>query len=118
MFRILERAAQIEAAWEKMMMEMSGYERKTTFYAGLTIADAFGEKAIKDTYRRVCKSWMDSIEYITEFAICLNHKSWEHKKREDYCKLYSDLWYEIKDKICEHYKDDEEAISYFYCVTD
>lgn len=118
MFRLLEHAARMERAWEQRVMDMSGYKRKTTFYSDLTIADAFGVKAIKDTYKRVCKAWMSNIEYITEFAICLNHKSWEHQEREDYCKLYSDLWYEISDKICEHYKGNEEAISYFYRVTD
>lgn len=116
--KLLKHASQMEAAWENMMLDMSGYERKTTFYSDLTIADAFGVKAIKDTYKRVCKEWMSNIEYITEFAICINHKSWEHQENEEYCKLYSDLWYEIEDKICEHYKDNEEAISYFYRVTD
>lgn len=34
------------------------------------------------------------------------------------CSLYSDLWYEIEDFIYEHFKDNEEAISYFQRVTD
>lgn len=104
-----------------MEREQFGYERKTTFYADLTIADFFGEKAIKDTYNRVCKSWIHNIEYITEFALCLNHKSWEHSAKKGHnnlVQLYADLWYEIKDKIYDHYKNNREALDYFFNITD
>lgn len=120
MTNVFKYAAACEAAWEKMTKEMSGYERKTTFYSDLSIAECFGVNAIQDTYRRVVKEWMNNIEYITEFAICLNHKSWEHhaKHNDNLVKLYSELWYEISDKIQEHYKDNEEALDYFFNVTD
>lgn len=33
-------------------LEMSGYEPKTTFFSDFTIADAFGAKAVQDTFNR------------------------------------------------------------------
>lgn len=55
---IFEYAARAERAWEMQMQELSGYERKTTFYSDLSIADCFGIDAVKDTYRRVLKEWI------------------------------------------------------------
>lgn len=120
---VLEYAARAERAWEMLMQELSGYERKTTFYSDLSIADCFGTDAVKDTYNRVLKEWMHNIEYITEFALCVNHKSWEHASYTDDAhkqlgELYAELWYEISDKIHEYYKDDEKALDYFFQVTD
>ena len=117
---ILEYAARAERAWEMQMQDLSGYKRKTTFYSDLSIAECYGVDAIKDTYNRVVKEWMGNIEYITEFAICLNHKSWEHHARhnDNLVKLYAELWYEIKDKIYEHYDGNQDALDYFFEVTD
>lgn len=117
--QIIEFAARKEAAWEQMEKEMFGYERKTTFYSDLTIADIFGVDAVKDTYDRVVKEWMDNIEYITELCLCVNHKSWEHfEDDKDLSKLYSDLYYDLKYKIYEHYDGNQEAIDYFFNTTD
>lgn len=113
--QIIEFAARKEAAWEQMEREHFGYERKTTFYSDLTIADIFGVDAVKDTYDRVVKEWMDNIEYITEFCMCVNHKAWEHYENDkELSKLYSDLYYDLKYKIYEHYEDNQEATEYFF----
>ena len=56
---------------------------------------------------------------MTEFAMVLNHKSWQHNgKNQTLCSLYADLWCNIEDFIYEHFKDNEEAISYYQRVTD
>lgn len=96
-----------------------GYEEKTTFWSDFSIADLFGEDGIKDTYERAKQSWQDNIEYMTELAMVLNHKSWFwNGKRPHFCKLYADLWREIDNFILEHFEDDKEAISYYLRVTD
>ncbi len=101
------------------IFEMNGYEPKTTFWSDFSIADVFGVGGVKDTYNRAKESWQDNIEFMTEFAMVLNHKSWQHNgKNQALCSLYSDLWYEIDDFIYEHFKDNEEAISYYQRVTD
>ena len=101
------------------IFEMNGYEPKTTFWNDFSIADMFGVRGVKDTYNRAKESWQDNIEFMTEFAMVLNHKSWQHNgKNQSLCSLYSDLWYEIEDFIYEHFKDNEEALSYYLRVTD
>lgn len=117
--KIITFAAMKEAAWEQMELEAYGYERKTTFYSDLTIADIFGVDAVQDTYDRVVKEWIDNIEYITEFCMCVNHKSWEYfEDDKELSKLYSDLYYDLKYKIYEHYDGNQEAIDYFFNITD
>lgn len=113
--KIITFAAMKEAAWEQMEREAHGYERKTTFYSDLTIADIFGVDAVQDTYDRVVKEWMDDIEYITEFCMCVNHKSWEHAEDDvELSKLYSNLYYDLKSKVYEHYEGNKEATTYFF----
>lgn len=120
MFRILARAAQIEAAWKAMQKEEFGYESFTTFYSDFTIADAFGAKAVKDTYKRCVKSWLGDYKYATELVLVLNHKSWEHHGagNMDLSALYSDLYYELKDKFYDKYENNKEAREYFFNITD
>ena len=101
------------------IFEMIGYEPKTTFWSDFSIADMFGVEGVKDTYNRAKDEWQDNIEYMTEFAMVLNHKSWQHnEKTQVLCGLYSDLWIEIDNFIYEHFKDNEEALSYYQTVTD
>ena len=101
------------------IFEMIGYEPKTTFWTDFSIADMFGTEGVQDTYNRAKESWQDNIEYMAEFAMVLNHKSWQHNgKNQTLCSLYADLWCNIEDFIYEHFKDNEEAISYYQRVTD
>lgn len=96
-----------------------GYEEKTTFWSDFSIADLFGEDGIKDTYERAKQSWQDNIEYMTELAMVLNHKSWFwNEKKPQFCKLYADLWREIDNFILEHFENDKGAIAYYLRVTD
>lgn len=106
-----------------------GYQEKTTFWLDFSIAEVYGEAGIKDTYNRAKEEWKDNIEYMTELAMVLNHKSWFWNARkadtepmrkhiESLVQLYSNLWTEIDIFILEHFENDEEAISYYLRVTD
>ena len=111
-------AASSERWFERQLAEV-GYERKTTFFHDLSIADWYGIPSIKDTYRRVMRSWIDDIQFITEFYMCLNWKIWQ--LRETYpelAKVYQDLWDKSYTEITKHYKGNEDALSYFYRTTD
>ena len=70
----------LTTAYTNPVFEMNGYEPKTTFWSDFSIADMFGTEGVKDTYNRAKEDWQDSIEYMTELAMVLNHKSWQHKK--------------------------------------
>lgn len=88
-------------------------EFKTTFWMDFTIADAFGESAVRDTYKRAFNEWKNNVEYVTELVIVLNWKIWQHyeKQNETLTKVYDELWKEadawcmdnLKDKDLEYY---------------
>ena len=74
------------------------YEFKTTFWQDFTIADMFGLKGIKDTFKRAFDEWKDNVEYFTELSLVMNWKCWEHseKGREDIARVYNDFWEQTK----------------------
>jgi len=95
-----------------------GYECKTMFWDDFTIADAFGEKGIRDTYKRAFEEWKTNTEYITEFVMVLNHKCniWYDKGNEEYSRIYQEL-YEQADAWCmDNLQGDD--LNYFLQTTD
>jgi hypothetical protein len=97
--------------------EMTGYKPKTTFYQDLSIADAFGIDAVKDTYKRGLETAkFMGYEYLTEFVMVLNWKIWEHyKENEPLARVYNDLW-EKAAECAEETLKDEELIYYFNTI--
>lgn len=97
--------------------EMTGYKPKTTFYMDFSIADGFGVDAIKDTYNRAFESWKGDTEYVTELAMVLNWKIWEHYDHNDkYARVYNDLWEQIDIWCMDNLKGDD--LKYYYRTTD
>lgn len=98
-------------------LDMSGYQPKTTFWQDFSVADVFGEKAIKDTYNRAFNDWKNNAEYITELTLILNWKIWYWKdKNEAYARLYDSLWKECDQWCINNLKGDD--LSYFLQTTD
>lgn len=96
--------------------EMTGYKPQTTFYEDFSIADMFGKSAILDTYNRAFKEWKNDYIYLTELVMVMSWKSFEHENNYDYCKIYSDLYYELDDYACKNLKG--EQLSYYFKTTD
>lgn len=97
--------------------ELTGYKPITTFYKDFSIAEAFGEQAIKDTYTKAFEDWKHDYKYLTELVMVLNWKIWEHYgDNEELAKLYNDLWEELDNYACENLKGEE--LTYFYTTTD
>lgn len=95
------------------------YEFKTTFWTDFSIADRFGERAIKDTFRRAFNEWKNDVVYLTELVLVLNWKAWENfdkGKSFDYCSLYTDLYYKAHDYALDHLKGDD--LTYYLNTTD
>ena len=113
---------QYATANEKMFSENyanMGKERKTTFFADLSIAEWFGKSAIEETNRDVLKSWGHDIEYLAEYCVCLNHKIWQHyKENKDLAQLYNTLWEQCQDFILDKFQNDQDALTYYYEITD
>jgi hypothetical protein len=122
MFNVNRRFAKADkerrtSMFKNPMFEMNGYEEKTTFWSDFSIADAFGTKAIRDTFNRAFKEWKSDYIYLTELVMVMNHKIWQwYEKNPMYGKLYNDLWKIADEYACENLKGDE--LTYFYQTTD
>lgn len=98
-------------------MTVNGYETKTTFWMDFSIADHFGIRAIKDTYKRASEEWKHNAVYMTELVLVLNWKCWSwHQKNSILCDLYSDLYYRARDLAYDTLTG--ENLQYFYRTTD
>ncbi len=99
-------------------MKLFDYECQTTFWEDFSIADAFGEAAVQDTFNRAFAEWKDNYIYLTELVMVLNHKCWHHYYgvKQDLSELYNELFYEARDYAYENLKGDE--LNYFYRITD
>ena len=96
----------------------NGYKMVSTFPSDFTIADKFGENAIRDTFNRAFNEWKSNYVYLTELVISLNWKIWEHyeKGNQEIAKVYNELWEQADNYACENLKGEE--LSFFYRVTD
>ena len=89
---ILQYASGMEMCFEHFL-ESVGKERKTTFFADLSIAECYGIRAVNDTYKNVMRSWSKDLEYMCEWVICLNQKIWQHyNSYPNLAKVYDTLW--------------------------
>ena len=96
---------------------ITGYKPKTTFWDDFSIADHFGEGAIRDTYQMAFDNWKSNCVYLTELVMVLNWKIWAWYEKDDRkSRLYQELWEKADAWACENLKDDE--LSYFYLTTD
>lgn len=104
--------------FQEYQLNVHGYKCVTTFWEDFSIADLFGEAAVKDTYKRVFKEWKHDHIYLTELVLVLNHKCWAHYRegRRDLSALYSDLYYDAHGYACKHLKGEE--YEYYFNITD
>lgn len=99
-------------------MNVNGYEMKTTFWQDFHIADHFGERAIRDTFKRAFEEWKSNVEYLTELVMVLNWKLWQHYDRgnERFAKVYDELWRKADHYAVKNLKGKD--LTYFLEVTD
>lgn len=129
-------SATAELNWKRNLSDFSGYEPQYTFYSDFSIAE-FCEvfmkdrEAVRKTYKKVLKEWGKNIKAITEAVMVLNHKIWSFHDKVDsklmgcsdetaerLAVLYDELYHDCDEWIAEHYKDDKEALNYYYQTTD
>ena len=100
--------ASINEQYFEQFLESVGKERKTTFFADLSIAEWYGTNAVDDTYNRVMKSWGDDLEFMCEWVIALNQKIWQHhQSNPELGKLYDELWRKADEYCMNHFKGDD-----------
>lgn len=101
----------------KSQMAELGYEVFTTFWDDFSIADRFGVKGIKDTYKRAFEEWKWDYKYLTELVMVLNRKIWYwYKRDEKLAKCYNDLWMECDEYAYNNLKGEE--LDYFIKTLD
>ena len=97
--------------------DFCGYKPITTFWDDFSIAEMFGEKAIRDTYKRAFNEWKSNYKYLTELVMVLNHKIWRwYERDEKIARLYNELWEKADGYAMDNLEGDE--ISYFLKVID
>lgn len=99
--------------------ECIGHNPVTTFWTDFTIAEWFGEKAIRDTYKKCRDEWKDFPEYAAELTLVLNWKIWDfYKTDEKLAELYNELWNDCDMFFTEYYDDDENKMQVYFRLTD
>ena len=94
-----------------------GYKQITTFYMDFGLAEPFGERAIRDTYKNGLEYAKTDYKVLTEFVMVLNWKIWEHYgHNERLVEIYNDLYEQADRYATAHLKGDE--LAYFYRTTD
>ena len=97
---------------------LCGYTQRTTFWDDFTIAERFGVKAIKDTYKNAFQSWKHDIVFIVELVLVLDWKMlyMEEKHMTEKSVMYYKCWVELSN-WCERHLE-AGAYEYFISVTD
>lgn len=114
---IFHYAATSEKCMEMNLAEISGRERKTTFMSDLSIGEwAGGWHGVFETTENAVRSWRDNVEYMAEFVLCLNWKSWEHHGRgnANWSRFYTLLFEGVRDLMYDYYEGNDEKTSYLW----
>ena len=94
---------------------------KTTFWTDFTIAENCCADAIKETAQRCFNEWKTNIEYLTEFIMVLNHKSWYwNEKNDEYMELYSNLYHKYDNLAIKYIQKNmrKEDLNYYFQTLD
>lgn len=125
-----------EYNWMQNLGDMTDWRPKYTFYSDFSIAEfcevyKADHGAVKDTYERVIESWGSSYEALTEIVMVLNHKWWSfhdgvdssylgcsEENRQTLADLYGRLYAMAEGEFMTRFESNEDAMSYYYQVTD
>lgn len=100
----------------RIRKETEGFS--TTFFMDFSIADKFGDDAIKDTFERAFNEWKGDYRYLTDLVIVLNQKIWEWYEagNEPRARIYNDMWIKAQNYADENLKGKE--LRYYLRTTD
>lgn len=130
---VFQYAATAEHNWKLNLEDMGAFRPQYTFYSDFSIADWYGESSVRDTYKNVINSWGGDYKALTEIVMVLNHKAWAFDCRVDshylgarcteevrlrYIKVYTELYNKADAEFRKRYKDNKDAMRYYYEVTD
>lgn len=91
-------------------MMPDGYKMQYTWWMDFSIADAFGTKAVQDTYDRAFKEWKSDRVAMQELTAVLNWKGWKFYERDNgspLAELYFRLYEDCRGKCLDNFKGEE-----------
>lgn len=92
-------------------------EAHTTFWNDFQIANAFGKKAVQDTFDRAFYEWRDDVEYLIELVFTLNYMAWDFVHKDDeMCELYCSLYEQANSWAYDNLHGSD--LSLYYQITD
>ncbi len=133
---VFQFAAVVELNWKANLSDMNPYTPKYTFYHDFAIAEFCevymrDKDAIRKTYNDCIRSYGNNYKALTELIMVLNHKLWAYYQKVDsrylgiddakameFSKLYDTLWKEAQQVLYKNFEGNNEAMSYYYDVTD
>lgn len=95
-----------------------GYKTITTFWDDFSIADHFGNSAVKGLFKRAFAEWKHDYKYLTELVIVLNYRCWMHYDNGNIAlsQIYSDIYNKAANYAETHLKGEE--YQYYFDITD
>ena len=98
--------------------EETGYKPLTTFWSDLSEVEKIGPLAVIDATLKIFAGCHKDVRQLTELALVLNHKSWQHyhEKRPALSAVFSDLYNGLHDFCLDHLKG--EDLDYYLETTD
>lgn len=99
-------------------MNLLDYKCQTAFWEDFSIAEMFGEEAVRDTYKRAKAEWKNDRIYGTELSIVLNHKChyWYEERNTKLSRLCAELWEEWHGWVLENWEG--EDLGYYLRIMD
>lgn len=133
---VFQYSTTCEMNWKENLADMGDFKPEYTFYGDFSIAE-FCEvymrdrNAVKSTFNNVMRYWSSDYKCLTEIIMVLNHKAWAfagkvdshylncgEEWRKHYVELYTELYNKADEKFRKLYGKNDEAMSYYYRVTD
>lgn len=96
---------------------LNGYKPITTLWQDFSLAEQL-DNGVERVFKLAFKDCKSDYKYITELALVLNHKSWQHYKNGNkrVSNLYSRLYDEVNDYAITTLKGNE--LTYYFNTTD
>ena len=118
---LLSVAAREQMTFDGLVNENMRQMDVKGLYFDFALAErANGQDGIKAVYDEVVERFKDDYKMITELAVCLNWKTWQHYNAGDEttARYYDGLWAQVPDFFYSTFEGNEEAETYYFEVTD
>ena len=112
--------------WITNYFKEVGYELLTNTAEVLASVEEEGAEKVREKYVELESKYITDYKLFTDFVMQVNMLSWAHDKlreegfdnREEWIKLYSNLYYQARDLFYDTWENDDIACDYYFEKTD